>query len=245
MPGQVHTGFAQTVANLANINTNASHSSSGFINEVKKRMLSNDIEKNLVITGYSKGGAIAQLAAILLTKLGIPASKIKVRTFAAPKCGDKAFADKFNEIFPNALRYEYQDDVIPHYPFNNEFRDIVVKELNPLIRRVITTIHERDDSSSEYIHAGKLQYIKTVSDHPELVHDNSELYSLRCHNLAEKVKNSFDLALIRDHGHKGFIKFFSNIEDNNANNSLNKFDISLDNFNNTFKSPSEWEKLDQ
>ena len=68
----------------------------------------------LYVTGHSKGAAVAQLAAYRLARKGM--SSAAVHTFAGPRPGDAAFAAAFDATFPNALRFEYRDDLVPHVP---------------------------------------------------------------------------------------------------------------------------------
>jgi hypothetical protein len=78
--------------------------------------IQNDLKggKPLYVTGHSKGGALAQLAACRLARRGYrPAA---VYTFAGPRPGDAGFATAFDSNFPNALRFEYRDDLAPHVP---------------------------------------------------------------------------------------------------------------------------------
>lgn len=64
--------------------------------------------KPLVITGHSKGGALAFLAGWLLRDLNP-----LVLTFAAPRAGNHAFASRYAL---RALRFENPADVVPHLP---------------------------------------------------------------------------------------------------------------------------------
>lgn len=77
--------------------------------------------KSLLITGHSKGGALVYLAAYRLAKMGIPVTA--AYSFAAARPGNKAFADAFAQYMQGdapgikeALRFEYQDDIVPHLP---------------------------------------------------------------------------------------------------------------------------------
>jgi triacylglycerol lipase len=66
----------------------------------------------LLITGHSKGGALAILAALRFwVKNQVPS---RVVTFAAPRAGDRAFADVYNNARIIHTRYEFQDDLVPH-----------------------------------------------------------------------------------------------------------------------------------
>lgn len=108
LPGLVHQGFRNSLNNLLPL--------------FKARLLARAAAAPgmpLYITGHSKGGAIAFLAAMLcraaLQQAGAN-NPVFVRTFAAARAGDQGFADGFNAAFPQTLRYEYADDIVPHVP---------------------------------------------------------------------------------------------------------------------------------
>ena len=71
--------------------------------------------KPLLVTGHSKGGSVAQLAARRLS-LTMPQVKLRVRTFAAAMPGDEAFATAYGAAISDSIRYEYGDDIVPHLP---------------------------------------------------------------------------------------------------------------------------------
>lgn len=72
-------------------------------------------QKTIFVTGHSKGGAIAPLAAWRLS-LDFPDHAIAVRTFAAARIGDGAFAERYNARLTDHIRYEFDDDIVPHLP---------------------------------------------------------------------------------------------------------------------------------
>jgi hypothetical protein len=70
----------------------------------------------LLVTGHSKGGAVAALAAWNLQKLAnIP---VKVVTFASAKPGDAGFSDGYRAAGIDHTRYEYNNDIVPHVPLS-------------------------------------------------------------------------------------------------------------------------------
>jgi hypothetical protein len=77
--------------------------------------------KPLYVTGHSKGGALANLAAARIAATLVPQpppfdSRVQCITFAAARPGDQAFATAFDTLVPHAIRCEYQNDVVPHAP---------------------------------------------------------------------------------------------------------------------------------
>ncbi len=66
------------------------------------------------VTGHSKGGAMASLAAWMLSQnLGIPVAKVV--TFASPKPGDVGFQTAYNARL-SQTRYENYEDIVPLMP---------------------------------------------------------------------------------------------------------------------------------
>lgn len=72
-------------------------------------------ERKLIITGHSKGGGIAQMAAVRLRHL-----RPTVVTFGAPMVGDIAFASEYPLAIDGGgvtlTRYEGYSDIVPHLP---------------------------------------------------------------------------------------------------------------------------------
>jgi Lipase (class 3) len=101
--GQVHKGFARSLDALW----------PQVLAEVKARMTATGLP--LVITGHSKGGGLANLAAIRMkNEAGITSAA--VLTYASPRSGDQTFADDYNTQITSHWRYENEDDIVPHLP---------------------------------------------------------------------------------------------------------------------------------
>lgn len=81
-------------------------------------------EKPLLVTGHSKGGAVASLAAWALHAVdGLP---VKVVTFAAAKPGGATFREVYDARITDHTRYEYGNDVVPHLPPSQDgFLDVL------------------------------------------------------------------------------------------------------------------------
>ncbi len=105
IPGSVHAGFWDALDSLWPT----------LLPRVKALMQgSGSTPLPLYITGHSKGGALASLAAARFHFLeGIEPQAIY--TFASPMPGDDVFAGAYpyNGIH---TRYEYQDDIVPNLP---------------------------------------------------------------------------------------------------------------------------------
>ncbi len=84
----------------------------------------------VLITGHSLGGNLATVYGSFLwnkLKKNEEPTNINVITFAAPAAGNLDFAKDFNHKFPNALRYENSNDLVPKFPCNG-----LVKSLGEL-----------------------------------------------------------------------------------------------------------------
>jgi hypothetical protein len=103
LPGAVHCGFHAAVMSILG----------GVIDAVNQL----DPKSNAVyVTGHSKGGAMAAIAAFLLQQ-NLPDIRIaRVVTFATPKVGDADFRDGYEKLVGNHVRYENYGDLIPLLP---------------------------------------------------------------------------------------------------------------------------------
>ncbi|WP_304219277.1 lipase family protein [Phenylobacterium aquaticum] len=104
-PGRVHFGFYRSYLNLW-----------PELGPAVKAMADKHPDLPVYVTGHSKGGSLCALVAWRLRKdLGAQRA-IKVRTFAAARVGDVHFADAYNAALPDHIRYEFDDDIVPHLP---------------------------------------------------------------------------------------------------------------------------------
>jgi hypothetical protein len=117
--------------------------------------------KPLYITGHSKGGAIAVLAAYRCQAAGLSPY---VCTFEAAKAGDEGFAAGYAAAVPHSTRYEYQDDIVPHLPPDDAFIALLGKV--PLLSSKVGAL------TRGYVAVGDLQFInwqgQIVGDSPAL-----------------------------------------------------------------------------
>jgi Lipase (class 3) len=106
LTGMVHTGFYLSTMQLM-----------PQILAALEPLLQANSALPIVITGHSKGGAMATLAAALLRgNNGIKASQITVTTFASPMTGNLDFANNFQSLFPTATNYINLYDIVPFLP---------------------------------------------------------------------------------------------------------------------------------
>ena len=174
--------------------------------------------KPLYVTGHSKGGAPAQLAAYRLARQNIPVDA--VYTFAAPRSGDQAYAAAFNQVVGNACRFEYQDDLVPHLPPDTGAWLKVLKGMHavqdafPLeaphlcldsgIARDADQLFAQLESLAardlSYTSAGTLQFIDWSN---AIVGDSMELALERNMNLAKTMAELNFKQIIDDHASSG------------------------------------------
>jgi len=112
----------------------------------------------LYFTGHSKGGALANLAAARWATLNPAATAPIVVTFAAAKPGDGAFEAVYDTIVPHSLRYEYQDDIVPHLPPGVAFYD-VFKAVPTISDTLVNLPSARMTGTAGYVSVGDLQFI--------------------------------------------------------------------------------------
>jgi hypothetical protein len=139
LQGAVHEGFLQSLNSLWD----------HVRDEIKRQLAQAGAGTPLFITGHSKGGGIAPLAAMRFrTQEG---SAAKVVTFAAPKSGDKEFVDAYDAVFDHT-RYEFAEDVVPHLPPSAPFLSILATVA--VLSRRLPNLAQFD-----YERAGSLLYI--------------------------------------------------------------------------------------
>jgi hypothetical protein len=168
-PGAVHPGFYGSTFNVLN----------QAVQEVKSRRVGVLANVPLLVTGYSKGGAMAALAAWQLQAvLQIP---VQVVCFEGPKPGDAVFRDAYNAQIDHT-RYEYADDIVPLVP--------------PGEGVLSTLLANTDLARFDYEPVGVLRYITESGD----IQDDSPAVTLaRAVSLGEKVVLHQYLEIVQDH----------------------------------------------
>jgi Lipase (class 3) len=101
MPGRLHDGFWRSLDTIWN----------GVLAAVNQWRGSSGLP--IYVTGHSKGGGLAHLAAMRLRANGL--NPTEIYTYAAPRVGNGDFADAYNAAV-SAFRYEYTEDIVPHLP---------------------------------------------------------------------------------------------------------------------------------
>lgn len=154
IPGMLHDGFSSSVERLWHSDPEGDKNQHRKMSEeVEHRMAGG---KPLVITGYSKGGALAPIAAAFFHKLvGVDPSRIIVRMFEGARAGDATFKRYFNDTFHDALRYEYQDDIVPHVPPVGLVSHIL--GAIPYVNKLLDKVEHLDEWN--YASVGQLKFV--------------------------------------------------------------------------------------
>jgi hypothetical protein len=139
LPGRVHEGFLGSLDSLW----------TSIRAETQRQLQNAGPAARLLITGHSKGGAMAALAAMRFhTQERVESTVI---TIAAAKAGDQAFCEQYNAVVDHT-RYEFGEDVVPHLPPSGHFLGVLSE--SPFFSQRTANI-----ASFEYGRAGKLLYI--------------------------------------------------------------------------------------
>lgn len=175
LQGRVHDGFYKSVESLWD----------ELLAAVRARM---GDSKPLYITGHSKGAGMAPIAAALLRqRQGIDAGVIEL--FAPPRPGNEEFSGHFDDSFPGTVRYEYQDDLVPHLPPKAVLIDALaaLPEIGHLFRGL---------KSWDYEAVGKLQFIDW---NDKIVGDSLGLELRRFEHLARLIAGLKFRKIAEDH----------------------------------------------
>ena len=203
MAGRVHRGFLDSLDHLWS-----------DVEQLLSPAVQAEIRSGtpLYVTGHSKGGAVAQLAAYRLARQGVtPAA---VHTFAAPRSGNAEFAAAFDATFPAALRFEYRDDMVPHLPAATGAWVSVLRGLRAInltfpVETAQVTADSRVSHALEdllarlesdlptYASCGQLQFIDWDD---KIQPDSRELTIQRNLSLAKKLAELKLSEVIGDHG---------------------------------------------
>jgi hypothetical protein len=171
VPGSVHKGF--------------SHDCDELWSWVLAQVQALSTSKPLYVTGHSKGGALANIAAVKFVAAGLTPF---VCTFEGARAGDQAFADGYDQAVLHSTRYEYQDDIVPHLPpdlgFLSAFRNL------PVINQILSTF------IGTYVPVGDLRFVNWQG---QIVPDAPALESLRFSHLIGLMASGGWDKIIDDH----------------------------------------------
>jgi hypothetical protein len=178
LPGMVHTGFYDAVHALIE----------PVIGQIRE--LDPGGVRPVYVTGHSKGGVMASIAACLLHASGIPVAQVV--TFASPKPGDGGFKAGYEQVIPHQIRYENYDDVVPLVPPADAFIRLLadVPKIGELFKAA---------ESWSYQPVGTLRYIESARRGYRVIGDEPLLMTERLWEVAGE--------LVEDLRHDDFTSF--------------------------------------
>jgi len=163
VPGvRIHKGFRDSLESFYG---------RGLVAAIKSRL---GMGGRLYITGHSKGGALAHLAALLLRTRHPDIPLGGVISFEAPRSGDASFVTAYQAAGIIALRYEFQNDIAPHLPPTGLFAKGLDALLltNPILAASLKGWYRKAALNLDYQHVGALRFIdwngNVVGDDPKL-----------------------------------------------------------------------------
>jgi len=133
-PGMVHQGFSGSLESLW----------SGAVAAIRQLTATG---LPVVVTGHSKGGALATLAAMRLKSEGV-ATPSGVYTYGSPRVGDTPFATAYDAAI-SQWRFENNNDLVPHLPPAAQWLDF----LGQIDQRLSGL------TAYAYLHVGTLEYL--------------------------------------------------------------------------------------
>lgn len=148
--------------------------------------------KPLYVTGHSKGGAMANIAATRFVAAGI---KPYVCTFEAARAGDPAFAEGYAKLVANAVRYEFQDDIVPHLPPSEAFRTLF-RALPDFAAKFDQMQAQMAGAFPNYVSVGDLHFVDWQN---QIVPDNAALEAQRIAHLLTLIVEINGEKIINDH----------------------------------------------
>jgi hypothetical protein len=117
------------------------------------------------VTGHSKGGGMAPIAAYLMQQgSGIPIKQVV--TFAGPKSGDRGFQTGYQSVFKNHIRYENYGGLVPLLPPSDEFVGLLAKvvayipDIGPDLSKLIS-----EAAGWDYTPLGAELFIESATNH--------------------------------------------------------------------------------
>lgn len=208
--GQLHAGYAASLDHL----WNAPGGIAGLLSRMTQGVAQG---RRLLVTGHSKGGALAQLAALRLAATGIPElTPAGVFTFGAPRAGNSIFAATLDHTFSGkAWRFEYRDDLVPHLPPAEPLwlilRETVSHLLTQTEEKPWSTLTDRFANTplDGYASAGQLQFIDwdqrlRIDDTPEF---SAERWKHLSHTLTTALPDIYrDHLPMRGYGYMDFLE---------------------------------------
>jgi hypothetical protein len=181
---RVHKGFGDSVRSFF-----GPERLPELLGAIKDRLKDNSGAR-FYITGHSKGGAMAYHCALLLQRIyGIPVAG--VITFEAPRPGDTDFVKAYKAAGIPSLRYEFQNDIVPHLPPIGRFAEGLNTVLKlPLAAAALRVLYPRALPTLNYASPGRLQFIPWSDRKEDIVEDSTKLEKERIDKLISIIRGA-------------------------------------------------------
>jgi triacylglycerol lipase len=171
--GEIHQGFANSLTTLWQ----------PLLDKLKELQRQGKISaQSLVyVTGHSKGGSLADIAAARLKLNGMPIAA--VYTFAAARPGGYSFATVYAQQQIPTFRYENENDVVPHLPPDAEEWAVLHATGDSSLGRIPV-------AHNHYASVGTLRYITDQLSLIEVEGSNAALEQMRRDRFAQTAAAS-------------------------------------------------------
>lgn len=157
--GKIHTGFYRGTKSLWK-------PLKGILKDMIEVADENGWSKDIYLTGHSKGGAMASVAALFLKRDPILPDPTYVCTFASARVGNSEFRDAYNQRI-NQTSYEAHLDLIPFLPPSSTTMETMSDEMSEMIEGVLWSEASSSKKSSykwDYQTLGKRKYINEAGE---------------------------------------------------------------------------------
>eukprot|EP00560_Eucampia_antarctica_P006464 CAMPEP_0197823468 /NCGR_PEP_ID=MMETSP1437-20131217/820_1 /TAXON_ID=49252 ORGANISM="Eucampia antarctica, Strain CCMP1452" /NCGR_SAMPLE_ID=MMETSP1437 /ASSEMBLY_ACC=CAM_ASM_001096 /LENGTH=439 /DNA_ID=CAMNT_0043422667 /DNA_START=272 /DNA_END=1591 /DNA_ORIENTATION=- len=144
----------------------------------------------IYLTGHSKGGAMASIAAMMMRQSSSIPNPTYVCTFASVKPGNSQFRDIFNKEV-NQTSYEAYLDIIPFLPPAKTMMAKLDKNMTDMVDSLLwseTTVGKKDKYKWDYETVGSRKYIAANGD---ITMATNELDDIRIRDIEQKTFLSF------------------------------------------------------
>lgn len=161
--GKVHTGFYRGTKSLWK-------PLRGIIKEMLEESKVNGWKQDVILTGHSKGGAMATVAAVLMKRDSDLPDPSYVCTFASAKVGDSEFCLEYNKNI-NQTSYEAHLDLVPFLPPSSATMEMMNETMTEMLDSMLwsdTSIQKKENYKWDYQTVGTRKFI---TENNEIIDD--------------------------------------------------------------------------
>lgn len=152
--GKVHNGFFRGTKSLWK-------PIKSLLKDMLQESEANGWSTNIYLTGHSKGGAMASIAAMLMVRDSELPDPTHVVTFASARVGDSKFRDVYNQKV-NQTSYEAHLDLVPFLPPSSSTMDAMGEKMSSMIQGALwseTSLPMKDKFVWDYQTVGQRKFI--------------------------------------------------------------------------------------